>query len=328
MSIREFVIFDDNISDPVDNPITAMQFNLLFNSSLIEVRNIKEGFLLKQKGANTIFNSGTLNNKMGTVVNVWGLIITPGASITAQGIIAGLTLNAKEAGSSKIILTNVIISNSESQAVQTVTLNASVRAEIISGGSSLGLSSGGGGGGLPLSGEFDNIERRELRERDLLANTQAEYSFQNTDPVVEVKFKSSMREDEVPVVVEILKNMSKKIEMDPPGRSYKYFNVLVGMSGFGKKVSNGTIMYRVNNSWLNENDIDPDDIRLYKWEGKWIEKNTRIVESGHNYSLYTSFVGKFSSFVKEQSQGLDVILWGVMIIGILYIILKLKYIKI
>ena len=162
----------------------------------------------------------------------------------------------------------------------------------------------------------------------------------------------------MPVVVEILKNMSKKIEMDPPGRSYKYFNVLVGMSGFGKKVSNGTIMYRVNNSWLNENDIDPDDIRLYKWEGKWIEKNTRIVESGHNYSLYTSFVGNFSSFaitgikdvhmpalfyskpsngarnenissdVKEQSQGLDVILWGVMIIGILYIILKLKYIKI
>jgi len=124
--------FNINISvDPVDNPITAIQFNLLFNSSLIEVRNIKEGFLLKQKGANTIFNSGTLNNKMGTVVNVWGLIITPGASITAQGIIAGLTLNAKEAGSSKIILTNVIISNPENQAVQTVILDASVRAEII-----------------------------------------------------------------------------------------------------------------------------------------------------------------------------------------------------
>ena len=83
--------FNINISvDPAGNPITAMQFNLLFNSEFAEVRNITEGELFKQNGTNTSFNSGTLNNNYGTLVNVWGLIITPGANVTTGGNIAVL----------------------------------------------------------------------------------------------------------------------------------------------------------------------------------------------------------------------------------------------
>jgi len=39
------------------------------------------------------------------------------------------------------------------------------------------------------------------------------------------------------------------------------------MSGFSKKVSNGVVVYRVNNSWLRQKNIDPENIRIYKWDG-------------------------------------------------------------
>jgi len=71
----------------------------------------------------------------------------------------------------------------------------------------------------------------------------------------------------VPVAVEVLKNRSKKINDDSPGRGYKYFNIFVGTSGFSNKVNNGVVIFRVNNSWLEENALDPGDIHLYKWMG-------------------------------------------------------------
>ncbi len=118
------------------------------------------------------------------------------------------------------------------------------------------------------------------------------------------------------------------------------------MSGFNKKVRNGVIVYRVNNSWLKQKNIDPENIRIYKWDGKWIEKTTEIADNSSNYTYYASLVGNFSSYaisgIKEekkevipvstpsngsqnyttlsnvkQPQDLNFILGGVLIIGIL-----------
>ncbi len=118
--------FSINISiDPVNNSISAAQFNLLFNSSFVEVRNVTEGNLLKQNGAATVFNPGVFNNSRGTLTDVWGLIITPGANITAKGILATITMYAKDTGISRLNITNVIISNPKSNPVQTHITNGS-----------------------------------------------------------------------------------------------------------------------------------------------------------------------------------------------------------
>ena len=61
-------------------------------------------------------------------------------------------------------------------------------------------------------------------------------------------------------------------------------------------MKNGVVVYRVNNSWLKENGLDPGDIRLYKWEGKWIEKVTEIVETKPNQTYFASLTGNFSTF--------------------------------
>jgi PGF-pre-PGF domain-containing protein len=111
-----------------------------------------------------------------------------------------------------------------------------------------------------------------------------------------VSFESSTSENEIAVAVEILNNRSKHVGADAPGKLYKYFNVYVGTSGFGKKVSKGVVAYGVNNSWLEKNGLAPEDIRLYKWQGSWVEKETQIVERRTNQTYYASLVGNFSSF--------------------------------
>ncbi|VVB90126.1 Uncharacterised protein [uncultured archaeon] len=172
------------------------------------------------------------------------------------------------------------------------------------GGSSGG---GGGGGGMAPSEDINNIERREVREMDILSRTASTYIFRSADPVMVVAFESSVSENGVPVAVEVLKNRSKNIKEDAPGKLYKYFNVFVGTSGFSQKVSNGVIAYRVNNSWLAENNIDPADISLYKWRGTWVKLDTEIAENRSNYTYYASLTGNFSSFAiaaaKEQKIG-------------------------
>ncbi len=164
-----------------------------------------------------------------------------------------------------------------------------------SGGGNSG-SSGGGGGGMPPGEDFNNIERREVREMSTLGGQISAYVFKAADPVMAVSFESSVSENWVPVAVEVLKNRSKTAGENGPGEVYKYFNVFVGMSGFSKKVKNGVVVYRVNNSWLKENGLDPGDIRLYKWEGKWVEKVTEIAETKPNQTYYASLTGNFSTF--------------------------------
>ncbi|VVB94421.1 Uncharacterised protein [uncultured archaeon] len=172
-----------------------------------------------------------------------------------------------------------------------------------SGGSGGG---GGGGGGLPPSEDFNNIERREVREMDVLAKMAVAYTFKAADPVMAVSFESNVSDNGVPVAVEVLKNRSKHIGVDAPGLVYKNFNIFVGVSGFSKKVGKGVVIFKVNNSWLEENGQNPKDIKLYKWQGDgWVEKNVEIVESKPNQTYYASLVGNFSSFavtaVKKQA---------------------------
>ncbi|NJD77161.1 MAG: PGF-pre-PGF domain-containing protein [Candidatus Methanoperedens sp.] len=175
------------------------------------------------------------------------------------------------------------------------------------GGGSTSGGGGGGGGGLPPSEDFKNIERREIKETSVLAFSSSTFVFKSADPVMAVAFESSVSENWVPVAVEVLRNRSKNIGVDAPGTLYKYFNVFVGTSGFSKKVRNGVVVYRVNNTWLEDNGLNPEDISLYKWqEDGWVEKSTEIAERASNHTYYSSFVGNFSSFAIMGSKKQEV----------------------
>jgi Cohesin domain/Putative Ig domain/Dockerin type I domain len=110
--VAQMETFDVNLTiNPGGTQIAGAQLNLEFNPSLFRVNSITEGNLFSQKGANTFFNSGTIDNSTGTVINVFNAIIgnsnvsTQGTFIIINATAIGIT------GTSGINLSNVKISD-------------------------------------------------------------------------------------------------------------------------------------------------------------------------------------------------------------------------
>jgi len=95
--------------DPAES-ITGAQFDLRFNASLVSADSVTEGDLLKQGGANTYFNPGTIDNTAGMITGVAGAITTPGATVSSSGVLATIRMTAKSVGgTSPLNLSNVIV---------------------------------------------------------------------------------------------------------------------------------------------------------------------------------------------------------------------------
>jgi hypothetical protein len=90
--------------------IAGMQFDLSFNASLAVVSKVEEGGLLKQGGASSFFNPGTIDNQAGKITGVFGAITTPGKTVSTQGTFATITFTAKtQSGSCSLVLANVAV---------------------------------------------------------------------------------------------------------------------------------------------------------------------------------------------------------------------------
>ncbi|MDW7775892.1 MAG: putative Ig domain-containing protein [Methanosarcinales archaeon] len=107
-------------------PMNGAQLNLLYDSSLARVNSVTEGNFLDQDGANTLFNSGTINNSTGTVTNVYGSILG-NTNVSLPGVFASVTMTAgSTTGYLNLNLTKVIISDFNSTAAPYTITNASV----------------------------------------------------------------------------------------------------------------------------------------------------------------------------------------------------------
>lgn len=120
---KEFTI---NVSiDPGGIPITGAQFNLIYNSSMIDIIDVSEGDLFRQNGSATWFYSGNISQ--GILFNVLDVIITPGGNVSKKANISMITLYAKKNGRSYLNLSHVVISDPESKAVRVNITNGSAR---------------------------------------------------------------------------------------------------------------------------------------------------------------------------------------------------------
>lgn len=119
----------DIIIDPANKPVSAAQFDLIFNGSVINIRNVTDSSLFKQGSLQSIFNPGIINNSMGSLMNVWGVIITPGMNVTSKNTFVTVTMEAKNAGTSSLGLKNVIISGPGDNSYQVRILNGSINVE-------------------------------------------------------------------------------------------------------------------------------------------------------------------------------------------------------
>ena len=118
--------FVDVFIDPGKKPVSAVQFSLFFNNSILKIKNVQEGDFLRINETQTIFSPGKINNTGGALLNVFGTMIKPGGSTTVSNTFARITMNSEYPGSSGIELRNVIVSGPDSKQYVVKILNGSI----------------------------------------------------------------------------------------------------------------------------------------------------------------------------------------------------------
>lgn len=120
--------FNINVEiDPRNTGIAGAQLNLVFNKSVININNIREGNIFKQGGSSTLFNTGIINNSQGTVTNIYGAII---GSTNVSGKGTFIIINATAIGSSGISgidLSSIIISDPSGDSIALRAFNGTIK---------------------------------------------------------------------------------------------------------------------------------------------------------------------------------------------------------
>lgn len=160
--------------------------------------------------------------------------------------------------------------------------------------SSGGGGGGTGGGGVTTSEPFDNIAKAERDDRALIANTPVTYIFKAPEHgIYEIAVTGKENENDISIRVEALKGTSKLVTASSPGIVYKNVNVWAGT----KRITEALLRFKIENSWLNENNLAGSDAKLLKWDGsKWIQLETIEKTNDDTYSYYEAKSDTFSVF--------------------------------
>ncbi len=150
-----------------------------------------------------------------------------------------------------------------------------------------GSSSSGGsgvGGAVVTSEPFTNIEKAETFDRRLIANTPVLYSYKTFElGIYEIVLTGKENEDDVPLRVEVLKGTSKLATISAPGMVYKNVNVWAGT----KQIKKVLIRFKVENSWITDNNLASSDVKMVTWDGsKWVQLETLKKSEDAVYTFY------------------------------------------
>jgi PGF-pre-PGF domain-containing protein len=100
------------------------------------------------------------------------------------------------------------------------------------------------------------------------------------------------------VSIEIQQFIKKPNVSDAPGISYRYLNI-TAENLTQEDLKNATIRFRVNLSWIEENEINEEKIALQRYnttEGNWTELTTERIGKENKSFLYESVSPGFSIF--------------------------------
>ena len=302
-SIGENQDFTLSIYVEPDAPIYGAQFDLIYDNSLINVREIREGDLFKQTGTTTLFSPGTADNSQGTVTDVYGSILGQN-TITTPGTLATVYLSSTDgSGACKLELTNVLVSDSSGGSIPVTVIDGTVSigetsispVETISCGGSGG---GGGGAGSPESSE--NVRLKELSQCFITNGVRARYTFKgDTNDIRYVEFDPKRSFGKTTAIIEVLKGKSALTPGEPEGRVYQHMNIWIGTDGISnpENLENGAVGFRVERAWINENKIDLTSITLNHFSGdRWDVLETLQTGEDDLYMYFESKTPGFSPF--------------------------------
>lgn len=181
-----------------------------------------------------------------------------------------------------------------------VTTTSSVTGPESSSSSTSSSSSGGGGGGGGASGEeYENIAMKDVKKVYVQKDVESLYEFtEEQNPIKEISFMPLINAGYTDVTIEVLHDKSAYSDSKPNGNIYRYMNIWVGKAGWASSstIANPQISFAVEKSWLNENGIDPVNIRLMRYTTQWDELETAVTDEDNDYVYFTSSTPGFSPF--------------------------------
>src|SRR5665647_1561561 len=174
------------------------------------------------------------------------------------------------------------------------------------GNGSSSSSSSSSGLGLVSREPASNIYSKELVTRSVMGGYPVRFDFvENVTCITYIEFDPTMTFRKTTTIAEVLKNKSIFVPELPTGRIYKHFNIWVGDKGAGLPTSlrNGFIGFRVDRTWIKDNNVNESLITLQWYEKGWQPLHTEKIREDNNYVYFKAEVSGFSCFAITEYTG-------------------------
>jgi PGF-pre-PGF domain-containing protein len=149
---------------------------------------------------------------------------------------------------------------------------------------------------LPYTHKECNILAKEVAYADVICGENTTFNFtKNLTCVESLTFITNKTLGNTSATVEELKNKDASISDSPVGDIYKFFNVLIGNGDIGC-IRNASINFSVNNSWIQENNINQSSIALNEYNNTSKEWEQLPVNITGNDCQKLHFVGNVSNY--------------------------------
>ena len=166
-------------------------------------------------------------------------------------------------------------------------------------GSKSSGSSSSSSGGVSLKEPVSNVEAKELATGNVQSGYHIKFDFlEGATCITYIEFDPIKTLKKTITTVEMLKDKSVFVSGVPSGKIYKYVNIWVGNYGAGvaNYFENGVIEFKVEKSWLEENNISQSQIILQWYNKDWEPLDTEKVKEDTNYVYFKSKTPGFSCF--------------------------------
>jgi PGF-pre-PGF domain-containing protein len=153
----------------------------------------------------------------------------------------------------------------------------------------------GGGGGSTTTEEYSNIAFKDFSIRSVKFNEPAAYEFKEEENLVrQVDLVSSRNAGQIKIVVEVLENTSSLVSKPSAGLVHRNLNIWAGNSAFTGNIQNSSVIFRIDQDWLNQQSVDAKDIRLEVFEnGTWIELPTEYVSKANKFLYFKADTDRY-----------------------------------
>ena len=159
---------------------------------------------------------------------------------------------------------------------------------------------GGSGGGSQTTGENDeNIALKDYSIKYIMKDTETVFEFRNeNNSILSIGFTTRLNGGQTKTMIEMLKGTSTLVRKAAPGKVYRNVNIWVGDGKITQNLmSDATITFKVEKSWMSENGIDAASIRMCRYNsGAWAQLPTSMTGEDETYVYYNAQTPNFSAF--------------------------------